>query len=97
MIAPPECGSRSRLTRRNIITMNNPPSYTCAFTGHRPQKLPWKYNETDSRCLALKTALSQQIMKLVGEGVTDFFSGMAEGTDTYCAQIVGFALVKNHL
>ena len=88
MIAPPECGSRSRLSRRNISTMNNPPSYTCAFTGHRPQKLPWKYNETDSRCLALKTALSQQIMKLVGEGVTDFFSGMAEGTDTYCAQIV---------
>jgi len=23
----------------------------CAFTGHRPHKLPWRYNEADGRCL----------------------------------------------
>lgn len=66
----------------------NPPPSTCAFTGHRPYKLPWKYNEADSRCLALKGALTRRIAALAMEGVTDFFSGMAEGTDCYCAQIV---------
>lgn len=34
----------------------------CAFTGHRPHKLPWKYNEGDARCVALKTALKEQII-----------------------------------
>ena len=60
----------------------------CAFTGHRPKKLPWRYDETDSRCVALKEELTGQITKLAEAGVTDFFSGMAEGTDVYCAQIV---------
>lgn len=60
----------------------------CAFTGHRPSKFPWRYDETDSRCVALKEELTGQISKLAEVGVTDFFSGMAEGTDTYCAQIV---------
>ena len=26
----------------------------CAFTGHRPKKLPWGYDETDGRCIALR-------------------------------------------
>ena len=71
-----------------MTAIKNPPPYTCAFTGHRPHKLPWKNNEADSRCLALKAVLTHQIAALAGEGVTDFFSGMAEGTDCYCAQIV---------
>lgn len=57
----------------------------CAFTGHRPKKFPWGYNEADSRCLALKEALAEQIAKLVDAGYTDFFSGMAEGIDTWAA------------
>lgn len=60
----------------------------CAVTGHRPSKFPWRYDETDSRCVALKEELTEQIAKLAEAGVTDFFSGMAEGTDIYCAQIV---------
>lgn len=60
----------------------------CAFTGHRPSKMPWGYDETDSRCVALKATLQQQIKTLVEFGVTDFFSGMAEGTDQYCSRIV---------
>lgn len=72
----------------NTRRTNNPPLCTCAFTGHRPQKLPWRYNEADSRCRALQAALTRQITMLALTGVTDFFSGMAEGTDCYCAQIV---------
>lgn len=60
----------------------------CAFTGHRPKKFPWGYNETDTRCVALKKALADQITKLVDAGYTDFFSGMAEGADTWAALIV---------
>jgi len=57
----------------------------CAFTGHRPKKFPWGYNEADVRCVALKKALTEQIAKLVNSGYTDFLSGMAEGTDTWAA------------
>ena len=60
----------------------------CAFTGHRPKKLPWGYNETDLRCTALKSALAAQIAKLAAAGYTGFLSGMAEGTDTWAALAV---------
>ena len=60
----------------------------CAFTGHRPRKFPWKYDETDSRCVALKTVLVEQITTLVNDGFTQFLSGMAEATDTWSALAV---------
>lgn len=61
---------------------------SCAFTGHRPHKFPWKYDESDSRCVELKQVLNEQIEKLAKSGVTDYFSGMAEGTDLWCSLIV---------
>ena len=61
------------------------PTKSCAFTGHRPRKFPWKYNETDSRCVALKTVLMEQIRLLADAGVTQFLTGMAEATDTWSA------------
>ena len=61
---------------------------SCAFTGHRPSKMPWGYNEIDSRCIALKEVLQEKIEAFVKAGVTDFFSGMAEGTDQYCSQMI---------
>lgn len=57
----------------------------CAFTGHRPKKFPWGYNEADPRCIALKQALTKEISKLAKDGYTDFLSGMAEGVDTWAA------------
>ena len=68
---------------------------SCAFTGHRPKKFPWGYYETDARCLALKKTLSEQIAKLADAGYTDFFSGMAEGVDTWAALAV-LALKKEN-
>ncbi len=67
----------------------------CAFTGHRPKKFPWGYDEADVRCVALKKALAEQVAKLVGAGYTDFLSGMAEGTDTWAALAV-LALKKEN-
>ncbi|MCI9458531.1 MAG: DUF1273 domain-containing protein [Oscillospiraceae bacterium] len=67
----------------------------CAFTGHRPKKFPWGYNEADARCLALKKTLAEEIAKLVEAGYTDFLSGMAEGADTWAALAV-LALKKEN-
>ena len=67
----------------------------CAFTGHRPSKFPWKYDETDSRCVALKAVLEDQIAALVNTGFTQFLSGMAEATDTWCALSVLSLREKN--
>ena len=60
----------------------------CAFTGHRPKKFPWGYDETDARCVALKTELAEQIAMLVNVGYTCFCSGMAEGADIWAALAV---------
>ena len=56
---------------------------TCAFTGHRPQNLPFGFNEEDERCINLKKTLREQIINLIeNEGITHFISGMAIGVDT---------------
>ena len=62
---------------------------TCAFTGHRPQNLPFGFNEEDECCINLKKTLREQIINLIeNEGVTHFISGMAIGVDMYAAEIV---------
>ena len=62
---------------------------TCAFTGHRPQHLPFGLNENDDRCVKLKEALKEQIINLIeAEDVTHFITGMALGVDLYAAEIV---------
>lgn len=68
---------------------------TCAFTGHRPKSFPWKYDEAAPCCVLLKEALAAQIRALSDRGVTDFLSGMAQGTDLWCSQIV-LALKKKN-
>lgn len=60
----------------------------CAFTGHRPKSFPWKYNEAAPDCVLLKEVLAEQIKALADRGVTDWLSGMAQGVDLWCAQIV---------
>lgn len=61
---------------------------TCSFTGHRPGNLPFGYDENHPQCRKLKVHLYNIIGTLAKNGVTDFYTGMALGTDTYCAEIV---------
>ena len=61
---------------------------SCAFTGHRPKSLPWRYNESSPDCTMLKDVLAEQIKTLADDGVTGFISGMAQGVDLWAAQIV---------
>lgn len=61
---------------------------TCCFTGHRPQKLPWGYDEEWEACIRLKLKLAVEIEEMRKRGVTTFISGMAIGVDLWAAEIV---------
>lgn len=63
-------------------------SITCCFTGHRPQKLPWRQNENDPRCLALKEELEARLEGIYLSGCSRFLCGMAIGCDMYFAEAV---------
>ena len=60
----------------------------CAFTGHRPGKLPWKNDESDLRCVALKAKLYAAVESAIQENAEHFICGMALGCDSYCAEAV---------
>ena len=61
---------------------------SCCFTGHRPAKLPWGFDERDVRCLALKARLHAAVESAVLEGYEHFICGMAEGCDLYFCETV---------
>ena len=60
----------------------------CCFSGHRPEKLPWRYNESDERCIFLKKRIREACESAVEAGKTHFVCGMAKGCDTYFAEEV---------
>lgn len=64
------------------------PALCCAFTGHRAQKLPWRYDESDPRCLDLKQRIYDTVEAVYSAGFTRFICGMAEGCDLYFCQSV---------
>ena len=68
---------------------------SCCFTGDRPGKLPWKYNENDTRCLALKRRIADAVELAYEEGFRHFLCGMAMGCDLYFCEAV-LALRERH-
>lgn len=53
---------------------------SCCFSGHRPQLLPWRFNEQSSGCLNLKRRLYEEILQAILEDdARHFLSGMALG------------------
>lgn len=67
---------------------------TCCFTGHRPEKLPWK-SEADPRCGALKERLRAAVEQAYADGFRYFICGMARGADFYFCEAV-LALREGH-
>lgn len=61
---------------------------SCCFTGHRPGKLPWRYNEADPRCLSLKQRLADIVNITYQNGYRHFLCGMALGCDLYFCETV---------
>jgi len=60
----------------------------CAFTGHRPARLPWGTDESDPRCLTLKDRLAQALEEAYSQGFRHFLCGMAQGADLYFCEAV---------
>lgn len=61
---------------------------TACFTGHRSQKLPWRFNENDIRCKAMQNSLYLEIENAIQRGYKTFLCGMALGFDMICAETV---------
>lgn len=68
---------------------------SCCFSGHRPSKLPWGYDESDPRCAEFKEKLAAVIGAVYDSGIKHFICGMALGCDMYCAEAV-IRLKKMH-
>jgi len=61
---------------------------TVAFTGHRPEKLPWGADDNSADGVLFKFRLRETLEYLIGRGYTDFLSGAARGFDTIAAEMV---------
>ena len=61
---------------------------TCAFIGHRPEKMPWGKDENGPLGVEFKFRLRVALEYLIGRGYTDFLSGGTRGFDTIAAEIV---------
>lgn len=77
---------KSKKEIKKIINSLN--AKTCCFTGHRPQSLPWGFNEQDDRCLKMKEKLRTQIINAINKGYNIFICGMALGFDIICTEQV---------
>lgn len=61
---------------------------TVAFTGYRPEKMPFTERDNDPDFVKFKEKLTETVGKLVMTGYDTFLSGMATGFDTWAAEAV---------
>lgn len=61
---------------------------SCCFTGYRPQKFPFSLVKGTEKYIKLENALTDNILMLINEGVSEFITGGAEGFDTIAAETV---------
>ena len=67
---------------------SQPGTKRCAFTGYRPQKMPFGFDEDDPRCIDFKNRLKNTIHALYDMGYKHFISGGALGMDMFAAEAV---------
>ena len=61
-----------------------------AFTGHRPESLPFGENELSASAIRIKTMLADEIMRCAAQGYDTFLAGGARGEDILFAEQVLF-------
>ena len=61
-----------------------------AFTGHRPESLPFGENELSASAIRIKTLLADEIMRCAAQGYDTFLAGGARGGDILFAEQVLF-------
>ena len=66
---------------------------SCAFTGYRPEKFSFGYDEQHPDCEQIKQRLFCEALRLTREGVSVFISGASLGVDIWAAEAV--LLIKN--
>jgi len=71
-----------------INCLNCLTSKTACLTGHRPNKLPWFYDENNILCSNFKKDLYCILQKEIQKGITNFLTGMAEGFDMIATEIL---------
>lgn len=59
-----------------------------AFTGYRPEKMPFREDIHDKRYLAFREMLHRVLVRLVERECDHFISGVARGFDTWVAEEV---------
>ena len=68
----------------------------CAVIGQNPMRFPWGFDEEDDRCRKLKIELSQQIMALRQNGVSQFLTACDCGVGLYAAEIINGLRTTDH-
>ena len=64
---------------------------TCCFTGHRPNKFPWGYDENNPACKEYKNNLKEIILSLYKKGINWFIVGGAVGFAVkFCCGVLVF-------
>lgn len=65
---------------QNTVRRHSKQEYKrCAFTGYRPQKMPFGFDESVPCCIDFKARLHDAIEELIGKGFAHFISGGAMG------------------
>lgn len=59
---------------------------TACLSGHRPNKLPWFYDETKASCVKFKHDLQTLFIGAYEYGLKNYLIGMAEGFDMIGAE-----------
>lgn len=81
-------------SKKKLIEIINK-SETACITGHRPDKLPWFYDETKENCVRFKKDLKTIFEGAIKYGLKNFLTGMAEGFDMIGTEIL-LDLQKKH-
>lgn len=61
---------------------------TCSFTGYRPSKLPFRITHNSEEYRKLRETLEKEIRLMINNGVKFFLTGMAQGIDMICGEII---------
>lgn len=60
----------------------------CCFTGYRPEKFPFPFEENHLQYTAFEDKLTDSIFALASEGYSRFYTGAARGFDLLAAELV---------
>jgi len=61
---------------------------TACFSGYRPEKFTFIFNQGDKAYLALEKRIEEAILQAVDDGYTSFICGMAKGFDLVAGSLV---------